>query len=124
MKIWFDTLDYDVIDDPDFNMDNVKQLYDNISEGVSIEDACALVMIKPEQYYKWLDYEDFRVLMEHAEAKYRAGLQRKITRASQQNPIIAFKQLSALLKQMGNKGKGSDLYDELVKIAMRGEDDG
>lgn len=120
MKIWFDTLDYTKIDDDDFTLENVKQLYENISSGVSIEDACALSMIKPEQYYAWLDYDDFRVLMEHAEAKYRAELQKRVTRATQQNPVLAFKQMSALMKKIGNQG--NDLYDDLVKIAMRGED--
>lgn len=122
MKIWFDTLDYSKIDDPDFTFENVKQLYENISNGVSIEDACALVMITPEQYTKWLEYDDFRILMQHAEAKFRAELTKKVTRASQQNPVLAFKQMMELIKRSGTKE--SDIYDDLVKAAMRGGKDG
>lgn len=113
MKYWWDKLDYDEIDDPDYNQANVKKLYELLSDGVSVEDACADIMIKPEQYYDWLEKsEGFRMLMRHALATYRINLQRQLARAAIHNPTYALKALERV------RGDG-DIYEALIREAMK-----
>lgn len=113
MKYWWDKLDYDEIDDPDFNQANVKALYEYLCDGVSIEDACALLMIKPEQYFDWMEKsEGFRMLMQHALASYRVDIQRQVKRSATHNPAYAFR----LLEQSKSE---EDIFDTLVRGLMK-----